>query len=97
MAFVGVTDSFEAYYQAVRRCWRFGQRHPVDVHVFASNQEGAVVQNLRRKEDAAKAMAESLAAETIDSVRSEVLGSMKETNPYKPTAQIIVPSFLTAA
>lgn len=97
MAFVGVTDSFEAYYQAVRRCWRFGQRHPVDVHVFASNQEGAVVQNLRRKESDAKAMAESLAAETIDAVRSEVLGSMKETNPYKPKAQITVPSFLAAA
>ena len=49
MAFVGVTDSFEAYYQAVRRCWRFGQQRPVDVHVFASQQEGAVVANLRRE------------------------------------------------
>ena len=36
MAFVGVTDSFEAYYQAVRRCWRFGQKRDVHVHVFAS-------------------------------------------------------------
>ena len=54
MAFVGVTDSFRAYYQAVRRCWRFGQRRPVDVHVFASNQEGAVVANLRRKEQDAR-------------------------------------------
>ena len=97
MAFVGVTDSFEAYYQAVRRCWRFGQRHPVDVHVFASNQEGAVVQNLRRKEQDAKAMAESMAAETMDAVRSEVLGNMKETNPYNPNARIKVPSFLEAA
>ena len=49
-AFVGVTHSFESYYQAVRRCWRFGQDHPVDVNVFCSDREGAVVSNLQRKE-----------------------------------------------
>ena len=59
MAFVGVTDSFESYYQAVRRCWRFGQKRDVHVHIFASSAEGAVVANLRRKERDALAMAES--------------------------------------
>lgn len=49
-AFVGVTHSFESYYQAVRRCWRFGQENPVNVHVFCSDREGAVVSNLQRKE-----------------------------------------------
>lgn len=97
MAFVGVTDSFEAYYQAVRRCWRFGQTKPVDVHVFASNQEGAVVSNLKRKELDAKAMAEAMATETIDAVRDSVVGRMKETNPYHPNSRIVVPSFLEAA
>ncbi len=97
MAFVGVTDSFEAYYQAVRRCWRFGQRRPVDVHVFASNQEGAVVANLRRKEQDARAMAEAMAAETIAAVRAEVLGRNKETNPYEPAALMRVPSWMEAA
>lgn len=97
MAFVGVTDSFEAYYQAVRRCWRFGQKSPVDVHIFSSNQEGAVVQNLKRKEHDAKAMADAMATETIDAVRSEVLGRSKETNPYKPKTAMNVPSFLREA
>ena len=97
MAFVGVTDSFEAYYQAVRRCWRFGQTEPVHVHVFASNQEGAVVQNLRRKEHDAKAMADAMAIETIDAVRSEVIGANKETNPYQPATAMNIPSFLEAA
>lgn len=97
MAFVGVTDSYEAYYQAVRRCWRFGQRRPVDVHVFASATEGAVVANLQRKELAAKAMAESLSAATLDAVRSEVLGMARETNVYVPERRIAVPSFLQAA
>jgi SNF2 family DNA or RNA helicase len=54
MAFVGVTDSYEAYYQAVRRCWRFGQSREVHVHIFASKAEGAIVSNLKRKEREAK-------------------------------------------
>lgn len=97
MAFVGVTDSFEAYYQAVRRCWRFGQRRPVDVHVFSSSAEGAVVANLKRKEMDAKAMADAMSAETLEAVRSSVTGSKKETNPYNAHKRIIVPSFLEVA
>lgn len=97
MAFVGVTDSFEAYYQAVRRCWRFGQKRPVDVHVFASQQEGAVVANLRRKEHDARSMADAMATETMDAVRENSLGRSKDTNPYNPSARLIVPSFLEAA
>lgn len=97
MAFVGVTDSFEAYYQAVRRCWRFGQMSPVDVHVFSSNQEGAVVANLKRKEADAKAMGDAMALETIEAVRSSILGRVKDTNIYAPNSQIIIPDFLKAA
>ncbi len=94
MAFVGVTDSFEAYYQAVRRSWRFGQKRPVNVHVFASNQEGAVVANLKRKEADAKAMSEAMAAETLEAVRSEVVGARKDTNIYTATKSIALPSFM---
>lgn len=94
MAFVGVTDSFEAYYQAVRRCWRFGQTRPVHVHVFASEHEGAVVANLARKEADAKAMAESLSAETLEAVRAEVLGYAREHNEYSPASRMAIPSFL---
>ena len=97
MAFVGVTDSFEAYYQAVRRSWRFGQKRPVNVHVFASNQEGAVVANLKRKESIAREMAESMAAETLEAVRSQVVGAKKNTNVYQPSRHIVLPSFLGVA
>lgn len=97
MAFVGVTDSWEAYYQAVRRCWRFGQKRPVDVHIFSSEQEGAVVANLKRKETDARAMSDALAAEVMDSVRSELLGVTRETNIYNANKRVVVPSFLKAA
>ncbi len=50
MAFVGLSDSYEAYYQAIRRCYRFGQRNPVKVHVVVSELESQIVENVRRKE-----------------------------------------------
>jgi hypothetical protein len=96
MAFVGVTDSFESYYQAVRRCWRFGQKRDVHVHVFASEAEGAVVANLRRKERDALEMAESLGAETRDAVMQSVAGSMRHTNTHNAAHAIKVPAFLKA-
>lgn len=56
VAFAGLSDSYESYYQAVRRCWRFGQERPVRVVIVASNREQAVLENVRRKEQAALAM-----------------------------------------
>jgi len=97
MAFVGVTDSFEAYYQAVRRCWRFGQKRPVDVHIFASDLEGAVVANLKRKEADALKMSAALSVETESFVRENVLGVTRERNPYNPSRPITVPAFLKAS
>lgn len=94
IAFVGVTDSFEAYYQAVRRCWRFGQARPVEVHIFASELEGAVVSNLKRKERDAAVMAEQLSAETNQAVRASVIGSVRDTNPYQPAVRIKAPAWL---
>jgi superfamily II DNA or RNA helicase len=96
VAFVGVTDSYEAFYQAVRRCWRFGQKRPVHVHVFASELEGAVIMNLRRKEADAQKMAEELACETRETVRAEVRGTERSTNDYAPSKRMTVPNWLTS-
>lgn len=54
------SHSFEQYYQAVRRCWRFGQERPVTVDVIATMGEAGVVGNLRGKADRAEAMFENL-------------------------------------
>lgn len=94
MAFVGVTDSWESYHQAVRRCWRFGQKRPVHVHVFASELEGAVVENLQRKERDAQAMAAELSAETAEVVRSEVRGATSTVVPYQADAKMVQPAWL---
>jgi hypothetical protein len=50
MVFIGLNDSFESFYQSVRRCWRFGQQQPVDVWVAVSAIEQQIVDNVRRKE-----------------------------------------------
>ena len=50
MVFLGLSDSYEAYYQAIRRCWRFGQMQPVDAHVVVSALESQIVVNVQRKE-----------------------------------------------
>lgn len=56
MAFVGLSDSYEKYYQAMRRCWRFGQKETVNVHIVTVDTEGAVVRNIERKEKQATEM-----------------------------------------
>jgi hypothetical protein len=94
MAFVGVTDSFEAYYQSVRRCWRFGQKNIVNVHLIVSDTEGAVANNLKRKEQDAKTMADSLILEVIESVKNNVVGFKKEVNQYNSDKKITIPKFI---
>lgn len=50
MVFVGLSDSWESYYQAVRRCWRFGQTEQVDAHIVVSELEQQIIDNVKRKE-----------------------------------------------
>lgn len=60
VAFVGLSHSYEAFYQAIRRCWRYGQEHPVNAHIIYDVGEGRVIENIRRKESDSIAMAESM-------------------------------------
>jgi hypothetical protein len=58
--FLGLSDSYEQFYQAVRRCWRFGQSRPVDCYIVTSSNEGAVTENIKRKERDAAKLAEEM-------------------------------------
>lgn len=58
--FLGLSDSYEQFYQAVRRCWRFGQTKPVDCHIVTATNEGAVTENIKRKERDAARLAEGM-------------------------------------
>ncbi len=73
MAFVGLSDSYEAYYQCVRRSWRYGQTRPVEAHVIFSEAEKVVVENVRRKEANARQLADELLGHMRDFEREEIV------------------------
>jgi len=56
MVFLGLSDSYEQFYQAVRRCWRFGQEKEVTAHIVIASTEGNVRRNIERKEKQAAGM-----------------------------------------
>lgn len=97
MVFVGASHSYEQTYQAIRRCWRFGQSSPVDVHIIRAETEQLVIDNYRRKEADAARLGAEMAAQVMDSVRAEVQGaSAREWNAYNPQHQQVIPSWLTS-
>lgn len=63
MAFVGLGDSYEQYYQAIRRCYRYGQKRIVYAHVVVSDLESQIAANVARKEKQASHITRALVAE----------------------------------
>jgi SNF2 family DNA or RNA helicase len=59
--FIGADHSFEQWYQAVRRSWRFGQTRPVHVHMVRTSADGRIIDNLRRKQQEFQQMHRELA------------------------------------
>lgn len=66
MAFVGLSDSYEQYYQAIRRCYRYGQHRVVDAHVVLSELEGQIAVNIARKEREAS----NITAQLVQAMRA---------------------------
>ena len=93
MIFVGLSDSFEAYYQALRRCWRFGQLEDVDVYIIISAREGAVKENIERKQTENEAMKQHLIELTKDITRRELTATCRISAEYKPMTTMILPKW----
>ena len=83
------SHSFEQYYQAVRRCWRFGQTRPVKVDIITTEGERGVMRNLQRK------------AEQADSMFSNLVREMNNSQAIHRSATqpklLEIPSWLTSA
>jgi len=82
-AFVGITDSWEAFYQAIRRQYRFGQQHPVHAHIFIADTEGAVLKNIKEKDAAAQVMADAIVAHMRIEMQSNIKGTARMINDYE--------------
>lgn len=94
MVFVGLSDSFEQVFQAIRRCWRFGQEREVNVYIVISEQEGAVLENIKRKEKDFDIMQEGMIRFTKDIVSENIKSTTTEKTEYIPTEKMEIPNFL---
>jgi DNA modification methylase len=83
MAFVGLDDSFEKFYQAVRRCYRFGQKRNVQVHVFTAENEGQILLNLKRKESQHHEMSQKMVEHMKDIMNAELQGTSNIVDEYR--------------
>lgn len=83
MAFVGLDDSFEKFYQAVRRCYRFGQERSVHVHLFTAENEGQILANLKRKEKAHNELSKNMVEFMKDIMDKELQGTTNIVDDYK--------------
>lgn len=81
-AFVGLSDSWEQYYQAIRRFYRFGQTHQVNVHVISAESEGAVVANIKRKEEQNALMGAEMVKHMSESMKHEIFGATMIKDEY---------------
>ena len=93
VAFVGVSYSFEQFYQAVRRVWRFGQTKPVRIHVALSPAEEVVWRVVRRKQEDHMSMKASMSGAMLDAQMERVRGT-KRLDRYVPNQQIVLPNWM---
>lgn len=85
MIFVGLNDSYEQLYQAIRRCYRFGQKKEVNAHLIISDVEQDTLENLENKEKKVQEMQNQLCAFMKDFQTREVMALKRETSPYIET------------
>lgn len=91
MIFVGLSDSYEQYYQAVRRCWRFGQEHEVNVYIVISAKEGCVKENIERKQEDANTMQQEMLKHTKEITKENIKATCRISTPYNNNLKMILP------
>jgi hypothetical protein len=96
MVFVGLGDSYETYYQAIRRCWRFGQRQPVHVWIVLSEPEQAIYANVLRKERTSGTLARELVRHVAAFERAEIAAG-RQQDSYMAGLPMRLPAWLEVA
>lgn len=91
MIFVGLSDSYEQYYQAVRRCWRFGQEYEVNVYIVISAKEGCVKENIERKQEDADTMQQEMLKHTKEITKENIKATCRISTPYNNNLKMMLP------
>lgn len=93
MIFAGLSFSYELFYQAIRRCWRFGQTRDVLVHVVLADTEAPVWQTIQRKMAEHDAMKRAMFKAAND---NRMIGKLQKV-PFQPTMRAELPEWLGGA
>lgn len=93
MVFVGLSDSWESFYQAVRRCWRYGQTKPVHVHIVSADIEGGVLANIKRKEAQHKQLKAEMIAIMKDKTLAQMGKAQQEKTHYNANEKMRIPQW----
>lgn len=91
MIFVGLSDSWEQFYQAVRRCWRYGQKKPVNVHIVSADIEGGTLTNIKRKESQHRKLTQEMIAIMKDKTLMQLGKAAQEKTNYEPESKMEIP------
>lgn len=91
MIFVGLSDSYEKFYQALRRCWRFGQKEEVNAYVIISAKEGCVKENIERKENDSLKMKTAMIELTKEITKKELQHTTRLTSSYSADINMTLP------
>jgi len=81
-AFVGLSNSYEQFYQAIRRFWRFGQQRPVTVHAIVTDIEQTVLHNIMRKQGEHESMVSEMRTYMTDTIKEQLAGITRDVTPY---------------
>lgn len=93
MVFVGLGDSYEQYFQALRRCWRFGQAREVKAHIILSEPEEVIYRNVLAKEREAEKLSAELIANAAQYEKQELTAGAARTD-YRAEREMRLPRWL---
>lgn len=88
-AFIGLSFSYESYYQAVRRSWRFGQSRPVHVHIACADTERTIYETVTRK-----AGDHDIMKRAMEMAMREASKGRRANVSYNPTKEAMLPAWI---
>lgn len=94
MIFCGISDSYEKFYQAVRRCYRFGQENEINVYVIISRRELSVLNNIKKKQEQHDKMSYEMVERTSEILKNEIRSTTKITEDYTADLSVVLPVWL---
>lgn len=94
MVFCGISDSYEQFYQAIRRCYRFGQKEEVNVHVVISEKEMNVLLNIKKKQEQHERLMKEMIHIMGDLSKQEIFNLNINRSEYNPVNKMVLPKFI---